>query len=98
MKNKIKKIILYLAIVIMSIVITPVNVFAANDPLSAINNLSDMLFNVARVVGIVMILYSMFQIGTSLSSHDPSLILNGVLTFVGGVLIALSKEIINAIL
>ena len=98
MKNKIKKIIIYLAIVIMSIVITPVNVFAANDPLSAINNLSDMLFNVARVVGIVMILYSMFQIGTSLSSHDPSLRLNGVLTFVGGVLIALSKEIINAIL
>lgn len=98
MKNMIKKIITIVTIIILGVITTPITVLAANDPLSAINNLSDMLFNVARVVGIVMILYSMFQIGTSLSSHDPSLRLNGVLTFVGGVLIALSKEIINAIL
>ena len=95
MKNKYKKIIL---ISIIGIIITPLNVFAASDPLTAINNLSDMLFNIARVVGVVMILYSMFQIGTSLSSHDPSQRLNGVLTFVGGILIAFAKEIINAIM
>lgn len=94
MKNKFKIIIL---IGVSILAITPLNVYAASDPLSAINNLSDMLFNIARVVGIVMILYSMFQIGTSLSSHDPSQRLTGVLTFVGGILIAFSKEIINAI-
>lgn len=95
MKNKYKKIIL---ISLIGILITPLNVFAASDPLTAINNLSDMLFNIAKVVGGIMILYSMFQVGTSLSSHDPSQRLNGVLTFVGGILIFFAKEIINAIM
>ena len=95
MKNKIKNILLLIMVVG---IITPFNVYAASNPLGAINNLSDMLFNIARVVGTIMILYSMFQLGTSLSAHDPSQRLNAVLTFVGGILIAFSKEIINAIM
>lgn len=97
MKNKTNNILLIIIIGI-SMIITPFNVHAASDPLTAINNLSDMLFNIAKVVGGIMILYSMFQVGTSLSSHDPSQRLNGVLTFVGGILIFFAKEIINAIM
>ena len=65
-------------------------VFAADDPLSVINNLSTFMFGIIRTWGIV-------QIGLALKSHDASQRANGFLTLAGGVIITFAKEILDLI-
>ena len=69
----------------------------ANDALTTINNLSDLVFAVIRAIGIIMLGWGMVQIGMSLQSHDPSQRTNGFLFFFGGLLITFAKEILTAI-
>ena len=60
--------------------------FAANDPLTVVNNLSDFIFGLIRAIGMI-----------SLKSHDPSQRANGFLTLAGGVIITFAKEILTLI-
>ena len=72
--------------------------FAADeDPLTVINNLSDFMFGLVRAVGMIMLGFSIVQIGLSLKSHDPSQRANGFLTLAGGVVITFAKEILTLI-
>ena len=66
---------------------TSVTAFAANDPITVINNLSTFIFGLIRIV----------QVGLSLKSHDPSQRANGFLTLAGGVIITFAKEILDLI-
>ena len=75
----------YTALVLMLCCCTT-TAFAASDPLTVINNLSDFIFGLIRV-----------QIGLSLKSHDPSQRANGFLTLAGGVVITFAKEILTLI-
>ena len=45
--------------------------FAASDPLTVINNLSDFIFGLIRAVGMILLGFGVVQIGLSLKSHDP---------------------------
>lgn len=72
-------------------------VFAADDPIAVVNNLSDFIFRLMRVIGIIMISFGVLQFGLSLKSHDPSQRANSILQIVGGIIITCSKEIINMI-
>ena len=62
-----------------------VTAFAAGDPITVVNNLSDFIFGLIRAVGL------------SFQSHDPSQRSNGFLTLAGGVIITFAKEILNLI-
>ena len=73
------------------------NVFAADDPLSVINNLSNFIFGLIRAVGMIILGFGVVQIGISLKSHDPSQRANGIMTLAGGVVITFAKEILNLI-
>ena len=73
-------------------------VYAAEDPLSVINNLSDFIFGITKIVGGIFATYGIIQIGLSFQSHDPSQKSGGILALVGGILIAFAKEIINLIM
>ena len=73
------------------------NVFAADDPLSVINNLSNFIFGLIRAVGMIILGFGVVQIGMSLKSHDPSQRANGIMTLAGGVVITFAKEILNLI-
>lgn len=95
--KKSKKILTIISLTILSLQPYLV-VYAAEDPLSVINNLSDFIFSITRAVGIIIIVYGVVQIGLSFQSHDPSQKSGGVLAVVGGILIAFSKEIINTIM
>lgn len=75
--------------------ITPV--YAADDPLTVINNLSNFIFSLTRAIGSIIVVVSLVQIGMAYQSHDPSQKTNGFLTFVGGIIIMFSKEILNII-
>ena len=72
-------------------------VYAADDPISVINNLSNFIFTLTRAIGTIILIFGIVQIGMSYQSHDPSQRTNGVFTLVGGVIIAFAKEIIGLI-
>lgn len=42
------------------------NVFAADDPITVVNNLSDFIFQLTKVVGGIIAGYGVVQIGLSL--------------------------------
>lgn len=71
--------------------------FAASDPLTVINNLSDFIFGLIRAIGMILLGFGIVQIGLSLKSHDPSQRANGFLTLAGGVIITFAKEILTLI-
>ena len=54
--------------------------FAANDPLTVVNNLSDFIFGLIRAIGLILLGFGIVQVGLSLKSHDPSQRANGFLT------------------
>ncbi len=73
------------------------NVFADDDPLTVINNLSNFIFGLIRAVGMIILGFGVVQIGMSLKSHDPSQRANGIMTLAGGVVITFAKEILSLI-
>ena len=72
-------------------------VYAADDPIGVINNLSNFIFTLTRAIGTIILIFGEVQIGMSYQSHDPSQRTNGVFTLVGGVIITFAKEIIGLI-
>lgn len=72
-------------------------VFATNEPLAVINNLSNFIFGLIRAVGMIILAFGVVQVGMSLKSHDPSQRANGFMTLAGGVVITFAKEILNII-
>jgi hypothetical protein len=72
-------------------------VFAATDPLTVVNNLSDFMFGLVRAVGMILLGFGIVQVGPSLKSHDPSQRANGFLTVAGGIIITFAKEILTLI-
>ena len=73
------------------------HVFASDDPLTVINNLSDFIFGLIRAVGMIILGFGVVQVGMSLKSHDPTQRANGIMTLAGGIVITFSKEILNLI-
>ena len=71
--------------------------FAADDPLTVINNLSDFIFGLIRAVGMIILGFGVVQVGMSLKSHDPTQRANGIMTLAGGIVITFSKEILTLI-
>ena len=72
-------------------------VFAANDPLTAINNLSTFIFGIIRAIGLILVGWGIVQVGLSFQSHAPSQRSNGFLTLAGGIVITFAKEILDLI-
>ena len=62
-----------------------------------INNLSDLVFQCVRAVGVIVAGYGIVQIGLAVQSHDSSQRANGFLAFFGGLLIMFAKEILDFI-
>lgn len=72
-------------------------VFATNDPLTVVNNLSTFIFGLIRAIGMILLGFGIVQVGLSLKSHDPSQRANGFLTLAGGIIITFAKEILTLI-
>lgn len=97
MGKKSKKALAAYAAVVLWLTCFTTTAFAANDPLTVVNNLSDFIFGLIRAVGMIMLGFGIVQIGLSLKSHDPSQRANGFLTLAGGVIITFAKEILTLI-
>lgn len=103
MKNKkillkiAKRICMIICYIIVLFVAQASNVFATDEPLTVINNLSNFIFGLIRAVGMIILGFGVVQVGMSLKSHDPSQRANGFMTLAGGVVITFAKEILNLI-
>ena len=71
--------------------------FAADDPLTIVNNLSDFVFSLIRAVGVILLGWGVVQVGLSFQSHDPSQRSQGFLTLAGGLVITFAREILALI-
>lgn len=98
-KNKLKKVEKILKISCMSLAILGMTttVYAADDPLSVVNNLSNFIFGLIRAIGMIILGFGIVQFGLSLKSHDPSQRANSFLTIAGGIVITFAKEILGII-
>ena len=88
------------AVVVMAIVLLMSvggTVYAADDPVQVVNNLSDFIFGLIRAIGLILLGFGIVQVGMSLKSHDPSQRANGFLTLAGGIIITFAKEILTLI-
>lgn len=100
LSKKGKKLFRMYAFAVMGIAVTigtSMNVFAADDPMAVVNNLSDFIFGLIRAIGMILLGFGIVQVGLSLKSHDPSQRANGFLTVAGGIIITFAKEILNMI-
>jgi len=100
-KKIIKKILSRMLLIVFFIITLFVaqasQVFAADDPLAVINNLSTFIFGIIRAIGMILLGWGIVQVGLALKSHDPSQRANGFLTLAGGVIITFAKEILDLI-
>ena len=85
----------YTALILITNFITPF--YAANDPVTVVNNFSDFMFGLIRAIGMILLGFGIVQVGLSLKSHDPSQRANGFMTVAGGIIITFAKEILNII-
>ena len=84
-------------LLLLAICGTSTVVLAADDPLSVVNNLSNFIFGLIRAVGMIILGFSIVQIGLSIKSHDPSQRANAVMGVLGGVIIFCTKQILKII-
>lgn len=73
------------------------SIYAANDPVTVVNNFSEFMFGLIRAIGMILLGFGIVQVGLSLKSHDPSQRANGFMTVAGGIIITFAKEILNII-
>jgi hypothetical protein len=96
-ERRTRKLFAAFACLVMMLTLTVVPAFAADDPLTVINNLSEFIFSLIRSIGMILLGFGILQVGLSLKSHDPSQRANGMLTIAGGVVITFTREILTLI-
>ena len=96
MTKRTRNIFMIFCVLVLTFSITT-TAFAADDPLTVVNNLSEFIFGLIRAVGIILLAFGVLQVGMSLKSHDPSQRANGMLTIAGGIVITFTKEILTLI-
>lgn len=90
--------VLFTVVYIIAIIIAQASiVFAADDPISVVNNLSNFIFGLIRAIGMIILGFGIVQVGMSLKSHDPTQRANGIMTLAGGAVITFAKEILSII-
>ena len=97
MSRRTKQLMAAYAALVLVLTLGTGTVFAASDPLTVVNNLSDFIFGLIRAIGMILLGFGIVQVGLSLKSHDPSQRANGFLTLAGGVIITFAKEILTLI-
>ncbi len=95
--NRTKRALAVYAALVLILTLGTGTVFAAGDPLTVVNNLSDFIFGLIRAIGMILLGFGIVQVGLSLKSHDPSQRANGFLTLAGGIIITFAKEILTLI-
>lgn len=90
---------LFFAVIIL--MLTPVTAFADvdsdNETIDALENFKDIIIGVVKVIGAIISVFGIFQIGMSLPAHDPSQRAMGFLILAGGLMIFFADNILKTI-
>jgi hypothetical protein len=97
MKRNLKFARIFAMLTVVALTMMPAIAYAAGDPVTVVNNLSDYIFTLVRAVGIMAALWGVVQIALSISNHDASQRVQGFLIFAGAMLIVFAKEILQLI-
>lgn len=97
MNKHLKRVLIIVVYALALNIVKIIPVFAADDPLAVVNNLSNFIFGLIRAVGMIILGFGVVQLGMSLKSHDPTQRANGIMTLAGGIVITFAKEILNLI-
>jgi len=97
LKGRSKLVFTVYAALVMAMSLGTTIAFAAEDPITVVNNLSTFIFGLIRAIGLILLGFGIVQVGMSLKSHDPSQRANGFLTLAGGIIITFTKEILDLI-
>lgn len=74
------------------------SVFAADDPLTIVDNLTSFIFSFVRAIGVIFTGFGIMQIGISIRSHDATQRTEGFLSVGGGIIMICIEPILNSIL
>ncbi len=96
-EQKLKRAYLTMAAMLAMAFVLSMPAFATNDPLTAINNLSDFVFSAIKAIGAILLGFGIVQIGLALKGHDASQRAQGFMTFFGGIVIYFAKDILDMI-
>lgn len=96
-EKRVKRAYIRAAALVLMCAVLSMSAYAADDPLTIVNNLSDFIFSCIRAIGIIILGWGVVQVGMSVQSHDASQRTQGFLCLFGGLLIAFAKEILTAI-
>ena len=90
----------YITVAVAVAMVTSVMVFpcfADSEAEQAIDNLSEIIFDIIQAVGVIIAGWGVVQVGLSFQSHDPSQRSQGFLCLAGGLIVIFSKSILEAI-
>lgn len=95
--QKLKRAYLTMAAALAMAFVLSMPAFAASDPLTAINNLSNFVFSAIKAIGAILLGFGIVQIGLALKGHDAGQRAQGFMTFFGGVIVYFAKDILDMI-
>lgn len=95
--KKTNKIFTMLLIMIFVLLTTGVVVFAAdgNSPVESMKKLTELIYLLVRMIGLIFCIWGFAQFATAWQSHDGAGRLAGLTTLVIGLLIFFAKEILS---
>ena len=99
-KEKVFSILSIVAIATLFFILETGSVYAEGVPNEATNIMKgfmDIVFTFVRFFGIFLAAWGVFDIGSSMSSHDSNQRSTGIKLLVGGIIVIFAKEILNAI-
>lgn len=68
-----------------------------DEATNAIKNFGRIMKTLVTVVGVIMALWGVVQLGLSISAHDQTQRMNGLLALAGGILIAIAPALLKEI-
>ena len=70
-EKRVKRIYAMLSCFVLVAVMTVCPAFAADDPLSVVNNLSDFIFSLIRAIGLILLGFGVLQLGCLSRATTP---------------------------
>lgn len=71
--------------------------FAAEDPVTGINNLKTLLASIVSAVGAIILLWSIVQLGIAVKKHDPAATSESLVGVAAGLIIACAPWVVKQI-
>ena len=73
------------------------NVWAIDDPMAAVNNLSTFFFTLVRGIGTIVLGFAIIQFAIALKNNDAAQRASSILAIAGGIVFVFLQQIVNTL-